>query len=158
MSYIIGTEGYLSTWGAFRSVLFTNGTTLYPPYPNGFVLTSHNKVFPPAPGVSPYTPPYFTPDSGTLVRQDPFGLFTPYIYFDPAPYEPQQPQYWSGYISVYLDHKDFLYMVGKTLTAAATSATINASAETYPGQYLYTSEGQDWGYGLTGVEKFKVVT
>jgi len=157
MSYIIGTEEYISTWGAFRSVLFTNGTQIFLYPPAGFVLTTHNKVFPPAPGESPYTPPYFTPDSGTLVRQDP-NSFTPYIEFEANPYEPMQPPSWSGYITIYLDQRDFKYMVGKTLTAAATSGTIDASAEPPSSQYLYTSVGQDWGFGLTGVEKFKVVT
>ena len=156
MSYIIGTEEYISTWGAFRSVLFTNGTSIYPAFPNGFVLTAHNKVFPPAPGESPYTPPYFTPDSGTLVRQDPLS-FTPYIEFEANPPEPMQPPSWSGYITIYLDQRDFKYMVGKTLTASATSATINASAESPSSQLLQTGT-EDWGFGLTGVEKFKVVT
>lgn len=156
MSHTIGTEEYISTWGAFRSVLFTNGTQIFFYPPAGFVFTSHNKVFPPAPGESPYTPSYFTPDSGTLVRQDPLA-FAPYIYFEPRPYEPHQPQYWNGYITIYLDQRDFKYMVGKTLTAAATSGTIDASAEPPSSQLLQTGT-EDWGFGLTGVEKFKVVT
>lgn len=157
MSYIIGTDENVSTWGVLRSVLFTNGTNIvFIPFPDGFVFTTHNKVFPPAPGESPYTPPYFTPDSGTLVRQDAIS-YTPYIYFEPNAYEPFQPPTWSGYITIYLDQRDFKYMVGKTLTAAATSATINASAESPSSQLLQTGL-EDWGFGLTGVEKFKVVT
>lgn len=159
MSYIIGTGEYVSTWGALRSLLFSNGTNIYPIVPQGFVYYIHNKEFPPTSGEQGYTPFYFTPQSGTLLKCSPYDLgVQPYIYFEPAPYEPHQPTYWNGYITIIgVDHQDFLYMVGKTLTAAATSTTIDASAETYPGQLLQTGT-QDWGLGLTGVEKFKLVT
>jgi hypothetical protein len=160
MSYIIGTEEYVSTWGSLRSVLFTNGVAIYPNTPPGLWITTHNKVFPPTSGEGGYTPFYFTPESGTLVKTASLLVSSsPYIYFEPSPYEPGQPINWSGYINFMgVDHRDFLYMIGKTISATATSTTIDASAETAPGQYLYTSVGQDWGYGLTGVEKFKLVT
>ena len=160
MSYIIGTGEYISTWGSLRSVLFSNGTTLYPVTPPGLWITTHNKVFPPTSGEGGFSPYYFTPESGTLVKTASILLSTyPIIYFEPTPYEPYQPPIWSGYINFQgVDHRDFLYMVGKTISGLNASTTIDASAETAPGQNLQPTGYEDWGYGLTSVEKFKLVT
>lgn len=160
-TYVIGENENVSTWGALRSVLFSNGTTLFPLIPDGFIINYHNKVFPPTDGEGDFSPFYFTPDSGTLLRAQSYVVSTPrpIIYFAPTEPEPSQPTVWNGFIVfAEMDAKDFFSMIGKTIASPQDSTTINLTAGSFPGQDIRPMGIGNWGYGLTSVQSFKLVT